>query len=331
TSATITPNSDFFNISKSINIPTSIGVKSFRFNFTVNSTEINTNLKNQIIDSINFTLCGASPQNVPYINLTFKNETTNQESLNATIISTWIYSLSSVGTINKTLSFSNSSENIGYDFCFTPPNRTVNINTVINYNNAQSQQRTFSLVTALTNLTLSQVLYLLPTTLGLFSPFQVVDNIGNPLSNVKGLITRILGVSTITVTSAFTDDSGFVSYFLNPEVSYIGAFSKAGFSTETFSFTPTADTRTVILGGGTGVIANGTSILTNTTYTITPANRTLTNSTDYLFTFNVSSSQAITFISMNITSNGTSHLFVSNAGDGFISGIINITCGLHLL
>ena len=323
TSATVTPNSNFFNISRSINIPTAIGLKSFFFNFTINSTQINTNLKSQTVDSINLTLCGAAPQNVPYINLTFKNETTNQESLNATIISTWIYSLSSVGTINKTLSFSNSSENIGYDFCFNPPNRTVNIDSIINYNNGQSQQRTFSLITALTNLTLSQVLYLLPTTLGLFSPFQVVDNIGNPLSNVKGLITRILGVSTITISSAFTDDSGFVSYFLNPEVSYTGAFSKSGFNTETFSFTPTADTRTVILGGGTGVIANGTSILTNTTYTITPANRTLTNGTDYLFSFDVSSSQAITFISMNITSNGTSHLFVSNAGDGLISGIVN--------
>ena len=322
-SAIVTANSGFFNISRSINIPTSIGVKSFRFNFTVNSTEINTNSKNQTVNTINLTLCGVAPQNVPYINLTFKNETVNQESLNATIISTWIYSLSSVGDVNKTLSFSNASENILYSFCFNPSNRTINIDSTINYNNGQSQQRIFSLVTTLTNLTLSQVLYLLPTTLGLFSPFQVVDNIGNPLSNVRGLITRILGVSTITISSAFTDDSGFVSYFLNPEVTYIGSFSKTGFTTETFSFTPTADTRTVILGGGTGVIANGTSILTNTTYTITPANRTLTNGTDYLFSFDVSSSQAITFISMNITSNGTSHLFVSNAGDGLISGIVN--------
>ena len=322
-SAIVTANSGFFNISRSINIPTSIGVKSFRFNFTVNSTEINTNSKNQTVNTINLTLCGVAPQNVPYINLTFKNETVNQESLNATIISTWIYSLSSVGDVNKTLSFSNASENILYSFCFNPSNRTINIDSTINYNNGQSQQRIFSLVTTLTNLTLSQVLYLLPTTLGLFSPFQVVDNIGSPLSNVKGLITRLLGASTIIISSAFTDDSGFVSYFLNPEVTYIGSFSKTGFTTETFSFTPTADTRTVILGGGTGVIANGTSILTNTTYTITPANRTLTNGTDYLFSFDVSSSQAITFISMNITSNGTSHLFVSNAGDGLISGIVN--------
>ncbi len=323
TSATVTANSDFFNISRSINIPTSIGVKSFKFNFTVNSTEINTNSKNQTVNAINFTLCGAAPQNVPYINLTFKNETTNQESINATIISTWIYSLSSVGTINKTLSFSNSSESPLYSFCLIPSNRTINIDSIINYNNAQSQQRTFSLITALTNLTTSQVLYLLPTTLGLFSPFQVVDKIGSPLSNVKGLITRLLGASTITISSAFTDDSGFVSYFLNPEVTYTGSFSKSGFNTETFSFFPTSDTRTVILGGGAEEIRNGTNILINTTYTITPANRTLTNGTDYLFGFSVSSSQPITFISMNITSNGTSHLFVSNAGTGFISGIVN--------
>lgn len=324
TGATITSfGENNYNISKTIGVPLGAATNQFHFNFSIGSDEIKTIDNSQNVSLINFTLCSAAPQDVAYINLTFKNETINEESLNATIVSTWIYSLSDVGVVNKTLSFSNSSESSGYDFCFNPSNRTLNIDLLMNYNNVQSQQRTFSLITALTNLTTSQVLYLLPTSLGLFSPFQVVDNIGNPLSNVRGLITRILGSSTITVSSAFTDDSGFVSYFLNPEVTYTGSFSKAGFTTETFTFTPTSDTRTVILGGGTGVIANGTSILTNTTYTITPTNRTLTNGTNYLFSFNVSSSEAITFISMNITSNGTSHLFVSNAGDGFISGIVN--------
>jgi len=158
----------------------------------------------------------------------------------------------------------------------------------------------------------------------LFSQFNVVDSNGVALSLVKGVISRIIGGSSVTVASAFTDSSGFVNYFLNPDFSYGAVFSKSGYPDNSFSFTPTTDIRTVIMGGGITVTGNGTQIMSNMTYKIFPTNSSLNNNTDYTFGFNVTSSQTITLISMNITnSSGEQLLFISNAGTGFISGVIN--------
>ena len=79
-SATITNTAgDNFNITRTIGIPILNGTKSFFFNITIGETELSTTTQNQIINVTNFTLCGASPQDTPFINITFKNETTNEE------------------------------------------------------------------------------------------------------------------------------------------------------------------------------------------------------------------------------------------------------------
>lgn len=320
-----------FNISRTINIPLVNGTKSFFFNITIGGTELSSSTQNQIINSTDFTICGAAPQDTPFINLTFRNETTAEENITATIVSTWTYSLSTISEINKTLTFSDVSENLNYTFCSSASNRTLNIELSMTYANSISQQRSFTLTSTLTNLSATQVLYLLPTVSGLFSQFTTVDVLGRAIENVKGTITRTLNGNPITVASGFTDGSGFISFFLDPNILYTGTFEKSGFLTVIETFFPVIDLRTVTMISSL-IVTNGSIISLNGTYQITPTNTTLLNNTNITFGFNVTSGESITLISMNITNTtGSQLLFVSNAGTGFISGIVNTSTNTRLI
>lgn len=314
--------------SNSINIPlitSASKINSFFWDMTLinstGSTNVLTSTNNQNVSLITLGLCNSTLTNT-YLNFTFKNETTNKEIINATISSTIFYWLGD-GSINRTLSFSNSTENIEYTFCFSPADKILNTDMSINYNNQESQQRTFNQRVGLSNITTNQILFLLPTSLGLFAQFQTVDSLGRSISSVQGTITRILGSSTITIASSFTDSSGFINYFLNPDVTYNAVFSKTGFIDNSFSFIPITTIRNVIMGTTVQEV-NGSQISINTTYQIFPTSNSLNNNTDFTFGFNVSSNQPISLISMNITNiTGGQLLFLSNAGTGFISSILN--------
>lgn len=303
----------------------SVGAKELLWDFTYNSEVISSPNSTQTVSPITFALCNAT-LTTPYINLTFKNETISEEDISATISSTWTYWLGD-GSLSKTLTFSNSSENMNYSFCFSPDDKSLNINYTINYNNAVSQQRTAKATALFTNITTLTTLYLLPNSLGLFSPFQTVSSVGDAIEGVLATITRTIGGSPITVTTTATDSSGFLTIFLNPDVTYSAVFSKVGFPDNAFSFVPTTTTRTVTMGGGAGTIdqlGNGTIIAQNTSYIILPSNSSLNNNTDYTFSFAVSSSQSISLISMNITnSTGGQLLFQSNSGTGTVSSVLN--------
>lgn len=295
--------------------------RSFKFTWNIDSTLEVSNVTNQTVQPILFNLCNAT-LTVPYLNLTFANETLGLESVNASASADFTFWFGS-GTLNQSSSFLNATENVNYQFCFSPVDRTVNIDYSVDYTNVISQQRTFSEATALTNTTTERTLYLLPTISGLFAQFQAVDSVGNPLSLIKGTITRIIGVSTITVASAFTDSSGIVTYFLNPDATYNGLFTGTGFVDNSFSFVPITDQRLVIMGT-LGGETNGSQIGLNTSYLITPTNSSLQNNTDVDFGFDVTSQQTITLISMNITnSTGGQMGFNSTAGTGLITLTIN--------
>lgn len=308
---------------RTINIDTITNLENKTFFWSFNSGIANSSRTNQSVFHTNFSHCGFEGGTVPFINFTFFNETINQEATNATISSTFVYWLGT-GTINKTETFSNSTENPVYSFCSTPPDRTLNINYLVDYNNARSQQRSFTEARTITNTTLVKSLYLLPSGLGIFTTFKTQDTLTNVISLVTGTITRVLGGSTITVASGLTDSSGIVVFFLNPDATYAGSFSKAGFVTNDFAFVPITDIRTVIMGTSGAPSVNGTQISLTTQYQTFPINSSLQNNTNFLFGLNVTSDQTITLISMNITSpNGTQLGFQSNAGVGFISETIN--------
>ena len=308
--------------SRTIDIPEGDSTKQFFWNFIFAGDSINSTANNVVISATNFSLCGGEGGSDTFLNFTFKNETLSLEPTNATISSEFTYWLGS-NTENKTFTFLNASENPVYSFCAIPSNRSLNINYLVNYNNLESQQRTFSEARTLTNTTFERILYLLPTSLGIFTTFRTEDTLSNTLSLVNGIITRTISGSLITAASGLTDSSGIVVFFLNPDATYSASFSKSGFITNIFTFVPITDIRTVVMGI-TGEAVNGTQISLGLKYEITPTNASLINNTNVLFSFNVTGGEDITLISMNITnSSGTQLTFQSNAGQGFISDTIN--------
>ncbi len=311
-----------YNLSGTIELPINAGNKTFFFSTTINGVEVNTSSRQQTVNAIHLAFCN-STITTPYINFTFHNETTGEEDITAFIGSTWVYYIGS-GGVNKTLNYANVTENHHWTFCFEPGNHTISSTLSLSYNNAQSQQRVFipTLLT-LSNITTTQKLFLLPTALGLFTQFKTEDTIGNTLTLVKAVITRVLGGNTITITSSFTDGSGLVVFFLNPDILYTGTFTKSGFTDNIFTFVPITDLRTVVMGSTTVVPVEGSNISIGTTYKIQPNNDSLNNNTLVTFSFNVTSGQPITLISMNITNSTHQISFQSNAGAGFISDIIN--------
>lgn len=329
TNATITAISgtgNQFRINKTLVISELAGEGSkqrqFYFHFNVTNTFFNSSFTNQTVSGINFTLCDGTINTV-YINFTFFNETTAQESVNALFSSEFTYWTTNQSA-NNTYSYTNTTKEPSQAFCFSPPDTTVNVEIDSQFSNSESQQRNYAATVILTNTTTNQVLWLLPTSKGLFSPFQTVTAIGDPISLVEGVISRTIGGTLYTIVSDFTDSSGFVNYFLNPDFSYSATFSRAGFNDNTFIFVPTTDRRLVTMGTGAEAIGNGTVIARNTTYTVFPLNRSLNNNTDYTFALHVNSTQAINFISMNITNKTGGQLSYQTAGSaGAISDVIN--------
>lgn len=328
--------SNMWRLVESFDFPLGIGVKNVFWELTVTSGSdtfnTNTTKLTQVLNATNFTICGAAPQDVPFINFTYRNETVAQEFVTAFIpSSSWEYWLGS-GTVKKPLTFSNSTEVLSHAFCLSPSTKTLSTNYTINYNNDESQQRRFvrAATQSLTSVVTSQVLYLLPTNLAIFQQFNVVGVSSDPLAGVLGTMTRSLGGSIITVASDSSDSSGFLGIWLNPDVAYGATFSRSGLPDNVFTITPSNQIRTVVMGVQQAV-ANGTQ-LTNTTYTILPANSSLVNNTLYTFEFNVTSSRTITLMSMNITNTtGEQVLFQSQASAGSISGTFNTANNTRLI
>ncbi len=319
--------SAIFTTSQQVPLTPSQENKTFNWEFTLTnatgSNFFNSTNNTQEVNHINLSVCGISPQTVTYLNWSFTNETVAQEDVDASITqSSFTYSLGSL-TLNKTLTFSDPVENLNYGFCFTPAHRTVNTEYSVGYTNSYSQQRIFAQQEfGLTNTSTLQQLFLLPTSEGLFTTFNTVDSVGNTITAVKGTITRTIGVTLKTISTGFTDGSGIIVYFLNPDFTYGALFTKSGLADNSFSFVPITTTRTVIMGTLAGDI-NGSTIGLNTTYIILPSNNSLPTDASIQFSFNVTSSQDINLISMNLTNSTNQITFQSNAGAGVISATIN--------
>ncbi len=296
-------------------------IQNFNFNITyANGFEQALLVDQQNTDELTLT----QDSNVVFLNISFINETVAEEAVNASVPNSAFVYFIGTGTVNRSLTFSSTTVNQSYPFSVTPADEIVNIDYEFTFVNPYSQQREFNpLTTTFTNVTTEQQLFLLPTSLGLFNKFQTINSVGASLVDVRAVITRSLGGGTITVASAFTDGSGFVNFFLNPDVTYTAVFTKDGFQANTFTFVPTTELRQVIMGQFAGTIGNGTTISSNTTFVIAPLESHLDNSTDVLFQFNVTSTQPITFISQNITNGTHQFSFTSANGVANISSIVN--------
>ncbi len=309
-----------FNVSSTIDIPLGSGNNTWFFNVTTAEFEEPSANNQQEVSGINLTFCQASPQNVEYINFSFKNETTSEEDVNASIVSSsWQYFLGT-GSINRTLSYSNSTEALNYAFCFSPSNQTVTTSVDLDYTNSISQQRKFNpSPLTLTNTTTQQTLFLLPTVDGIFVTFQVVDPAEQVISGVSSNVTKDGDI----ISSGITDDAGLITYFLDPDTTYVFSFSKTGLTGVTTTLVPTQTSFTIIMGTVTTINQFDTTI--GIDYTITPNNLTLVNGTNVNFSLDLVSTFNILEEFGFVLRNSTGTIFNSTSSTTGTGGLLSQT------
>lgn len=266
-----------------------------------------------------FGACGVTPLTTPFLNITFKNETTLEQRINATVdidFTLWTETQSR----NITYSYTNSTEWKEYRFCYGQ-NHTLNAIVDMDYDNSESQQRTIVETMSLNNGMINKTYYLMPTILGQFVTFQVINLADQIVSGVHVNATK----SGALVEDDYTDAAGTVQFFLNPDSSYVLTFSKLGYETYTTTITPSQTSYTITLSGG--ITSNQTlDYSAGVTYQIRgeyPYNGTVHNFNMSMY----SSYWTLDSWGFVLTNAERTSIYVSNtstANGGFLSTEINV-------
>src|SRR3990167_571360 len=182
--------------------PTSIGNKSIKWEL---NGKLNSSIYYQNVLPINFSKCDYSLLNVTYLNVTFADEVTSA-SINETLSGTIQYYLGD-GSVTKTYSFSNVTNNQLYPFCFSPPDKTLT-NTVLTlqYGGTGYPLRNYADTISLTNASTSLNLKSLATADGIYVTFTTINNALAyiiVLSVGITLIVVVYGTYPLLVTTIF--------------------------------------------------------------------------------------------------------------------------------
>jgi hypothetical protein len=274
--------------SKTLDIPLGSANKNFYWNFTYAGNQISSTSHIQTINYTNFSICGGTGGNIPFINFTFKDEGDSSVILNGTIplltLDYWI----GLGSIKKNFTFTNNTANSKYAFCGTPADKTFNVDYTLQYKDQEGTypQRTLQATQSLTNGTTNTTLYLLVD--GIYVTFQVVNSANQVISDVVVTASRQIGGSSVSVGQGTTGSDGTVTLWLNPDFSHTFTFASDNYELYTTTLTPTQSSYTITLGGTTSSTINST--IRGIDYSIFPKNTYLINGTDYTFGFNLTSS-----------------------------------------
>jgi len=277
-----------FSLTRTITIPiTSVGQQNISYQWDLGDYTQTSDNYTQTIDGVTFALCNSSHQS-NFTNFTFQDETTNAK-INATFATTWVYYMTGgAGSINKTLSFTNSTENPEYRFCFTPEGRNVTVVGLASYSASGYPQKITNFDESFSNITTNRTFNLLATASGIYSIFQVVNSAEQPLENVFANVTRLVdGVETL-ISSGYTGADGGITFFNNPDIQHTYTFQLTGYPIFKTTIFPTQTSYTINLGTISGTTTN--DYTRGISYNIAPINITLSNNTDVNFTFNLNSS-----------------------------------------
>ncbi|KKM82046.1 hypothetical protein LCGC14_1323570, partial [marine sediment metagenome] len=180
------------------------------------------------------------------------------------------------------------SDVTNFSVCILPASQSLTGDYDITYSATNYPQRILTVDPAVfSSTTQTRDLLLLNTNDGIFTTFRVIDAFQNPLDDTSVSFTK--ATDTVIIESKLTDDSGTVSFFINPDQSYIFTFTKSGFVTSTFTLTITdTEVRTITLESAAA--AQVTSFFASISYFFEPKNEILNNDTNINFRFNSTSS-----------------------------------------
>jgi hypothetical protein len=311
----------------------SIGSNNFYYTFNLSTTlSANTTIYTQTKSPIQFGLCNGT-LTVPYLNISFKDEGTLNNIKGSIPSSTFTYYLGD-GTINKTLTFVNTTTNSYYTFCSLPASKTYYIKPYVQYKNDTSYpQRIWDdIVSAYTNVTTNKTLYLLDSSDGIYVTYQVLDAIGDQISGVLVTINRTIEGTNYVIGTGTTDSSGSVTFWLNPDFVHAISFSKTGYETFSLAQFPTQSSYTVTLGQTS--VSGLNDYIRGITYIVKP-NYGMTLNASQLYNFNMTFSS--TYWSLDsfgfiLYGDGTviGGNSSTNSSGGFISNILNVSSYDHI-
>lgn len=266
-----------------IAIPASSGNKSFYW--TMNNAADTSSTYYQNVLSTVLTLCN-STINVPYLNITFKDELTSA-SLNGTINPLSIQYYLGDGSVTKTYSLTNSTENSVYSLCLTPTHRTVDTQLSLTTSSTGYPIRYYAKNQNLTNATSVDIVYLLSSADGLYQPVVVTTSNGVPLS---GATVSASSIIVGLVEERTTDSNGQVSLWLSGDTAYTLTTSKSGYPSDVRVVNPSTTAIQIVLGTETTVTNTTNCSSRGIDYTTTPLAISLVNDTTYSFGYILTSS-----------------------------------------
>jgi len=296
---------------------------------------------NQTVTAVNLSVCSIA-NNVPFINYTFQDELVFTSQNASADLATFTYYLGDVD-VNKTYSFSNSSQNPSYSFCFSPASRTVPIQVdAFRYSGTNYPQRIYTNPFAnYTNVTTNQTLYMLSSSEGVYSSILVVVGLGTtPIVGAEVVVELLIGSDYEVIAQGSTDSSGIVTFFLNPTSSYRFSVSADGYISQQFNLNPSQTIYTVRMQttGDTGVAYN--SSLLGYKWFVTPQsgsldpgvnqyNLTLVTTAANLYSCRFSLLDQITLAVLNSTTGGNStgcelSLYYNNTDNNNLFGRLEI-------
>ena len=241
------------------------------------------------IRNITMSVCNIGSANST-LNITLWDET-NSTALNGTMNGDIVYYVSNdyYGVNgNKTLYY-NVGLNHSFIFCMNPFLYNITANATFNYDSIGYPTRKTQTGFTLTNTTINNTkLYLLSSTDGIYTTFQVVNPAGQSLDGVLIIEQKYIGGILTLVEEKYTDASGGATFWVDYTLPYYYTFIKEGYTTYSTTITPTQSSYTITLSPiSGGDVANYNSGIS---YIILPTNSSLNNNTDQTFAFQVNSS-----------------------------------------
>lgn len=268
----------------------STGTNSFVWNITLSdgsSTHENQSaIYTQTVSEPLFFHCNATDGNA-FINFTFQEEDTSVV-LSAAIQDFDITFWTDDQTVNNTYTYSNSTENLDYAFCYLPSDETVNNEYDIQYTKVGYVARRYADNTALTNTTTNRILYLLNASDGIYSTYQVQDSGGNTIEGVTVQVEKEISGTWTLIEESTTDAAGAATFWLNPDYDHRLTFTKTGYTSEQVTLRPSQSTYTIYLSSTTSA-ATVSDYSQGISWSLLPNNYTLNNNTDYSFSLIISS------------------------------------------
>lgn len=239
------------------------------------------------VQDTQFALCNTSLTSPIFLNITFRDEA-DEARINASIEASTFNFFVDVHGSRKSHTFSNTSRNYEYDFCASPARTYLNANVSgFNYKGGTAYpQRTYTENLLLHNGTYNKTLYLLSSSDGSYTTFQVLTIANAPIENVYVTVEKQDGVFNL-IESKYTDAAGGATFFVNPNTAYRFTFVKGGYKQFQTTLTPTQGTYTITLE--TSDAAGAQNINRGVIFDINPRNTTLLNQTNYTFSFDIQS------------------------------------------